>query len=95
MQYHHLDAVAAGVVTYTKHTTMAAQSPPLTDAQPPREKLLVIRFLNAHLAQGGIPQHLYDMLYRVALIISAMGREIRGIVQSKITYVRSLQNLEW
>jgi len=95
-QLHHLRAtvvrelVTAGVIAMQR-----IASPPPTDRQTQREKLLVVRFLDAHLAQGGIEQHGYDIIYRMVTLISAIGQELHSIIQSHIAHISTLRRIEW
>ncbi|KAK4548055.1 hypothetical protein LTR36_010775 [Oleoguttula mirabilis] len=73
---------------------MSMPSPPLTESQM-RDKLLVVRFLNAHLAHGGIEQHSYDMLYRMIMMISSLGRDLHTVSHSIIADVSLVRKMEW
>ncbi|KAK5112134.1 hypothetical protein LTR62_004477 [Meristemomyces frigidus] len=48
-----------------------------------RENLVVVRFLNAHLAERGIDTGTHAMLYRMVLMISAMGRDLDAVIMGK------------
>lgn len=48
-----------------------------------RGKLLpVIRFLNQHQANNGIERHGHDIMYRMVLMVSAIGQDLHAVVLS-------------
>lgn len=63
-----------------------------TPARP--QKLQVIRFLQTHLEEGAIDQRSHDILRRMVMSISAIGRELHVMIQSKITVWSVLMKLE-
>ncbi|KAK5120267.1 hypothetical protein LTR85_006473 [Meristemomyces frigidus] len=73
---------------------MSIPSPPLTESQT-REKLLVVRFLNAHLAHGGIEQHGYDILYRMVMMISSLGKDLHAVSHTNIAHASIVRKMEW
>ncbi|TKA61497.1 hypothetical protein B0A55_12036 [Friedmanniomyces simplex] len=75
--------------------TSTLPPPPTSPGSPPRQKLLVIRFLDTHLDQGGIELRTHATLYRMVMLISAIGREIHGIIQSKIAHASMIRRVEW
>jgi len=71
------------------------ESLPLSTPRPPREKLLVVRFLDEHLAQGCIQRPSYDVLHRIVLMISAIGVEVHRTSQSGIAHASVIRRIEW
>lgn len=94
LQLHRLRATVIDGLVTAGAIKMSFRSPPRSET-PGRVKLLVVRFLDVHLAQRGIEQHSYDMLYRMITLVSAMGKELHSIVQSKIPYIGLLKNIGW
>ncbi|KAK3068979.1 hypothetical protein LTR53_013044 [Teratosphaeriaceae sp. CCFEE 6253] len=70
-------------------------SPPPTPQDPPAQKLHVIRFLDVHLAEGGIERRSYDVLYRMIMVVSALGREVYGVMQDPVADASGLSYIEW
>ncbi|KAK4552815.1 hypothetical protein LTR86_010149 [Recurvomyces mirabilis] len=66
-----------------------SSSPP----SPTDTKLLVIRFLDAHHAEGAIDTKTHAMLHRMILLISAIGRDLHSIVQSKLAHASVIHRM--
>ncbi|KAK3670331.1 hypothetical protein LTR78_009785 [Recurvomyces mirabilis] len=83
------------VITVTMFATSQAavnlRSPP--PPSPTNTKLLVIRFLDAHHASGAIDTKTHAMLYRMVVLISAMGKDLHSIIQSKSAHVSVIHRM--
>lgn len=90
---HALATIIHELVT-ARIIKMSMSSPSLTESRS-REKLLVVRFLQAHLAHEGIDQHSYDMLYRMILMTSSLGRDLYAVSQANIADASIVKKMEW
>lgn len=46
-------------------------------------------------ASRSIDQRSYDLLHRMAMLISGMGADIHVVIQSEISHISTLQRIEW
>ena len=64
------------------------------EVYPNQPKLPCIVFLKTHFEHGGVDKKGYDMLHRMIEMMSATGREVHVIFQSKIACRTSLVNMD-
>jgi hypothetical protein len=64
-------------------------------AVEPLQKQRVVSFLRVHLEHGGIHQQGHDALYHMVMLITAIGKGLHTIVQSKIAAPATLRRMEW
>lgn len=80
--------------THTPAVTAKMEPSPTISAAEEVKVAIVRRLMNCF-ASRSIDQRSYDLLYRMAMLISGMGADIHVVIQSEISHVSTLQRIEW